>query len=202
VTWAPDYLTPADAKAYLRVDDAVDDAQIATAITGASRAIDRACGRQFGVLAAAEDRVYQAEYDRHATPAGWIVQVDDVATATGMVVKVGTTVVTQYSREPLNAVTKGGVWTSIRFATDDAEAQPDDEPSRLVTVTAQWGWASVPSAITHACKIQTSRFLARRDSPFGIAGSPADGSELRLLARVDPDVAVLVRPYRRIWAVV
>jgi hypothetical protein len=201
VTWAPDYLTAADAKAYLRVDDAVDDAQIATAITGASRAIDRACGRQFGALAATEDRVYQAEYDRHATPAGWIVQVDDVATATGMVVKVGTTVVTQYSREPLNAVTKGGVWTSIRFS-EDAEAQPDDEPSRLVTVTAQWGWASVPSAITHACKIQTSRFLARRDSPFGIAGSPADGSELRLLARVDPDVAVLVRPYRRVWAVV
>lgn len=200
MTWAPDYLTSSDAKAYLRVDDAVDDAQIATAITGASRAIDRACGRQFGVLAAAEERAYLAEYDRHSTPVGWLVQIDDVATATGMVVKVGTTVVTRYTREPLNAVAKGGVWTAVRIAVD-AEAQPDADTGWIVSVTALWGWSAVPSTIAHACKIQTSRFLSRRDSPFGVAGSPADGSELRLLARVDPDVAVLVRPYRRIWAV-
>ena len=66
-------------------------------------------------------------------------------------------------------------------------------------VTARWGWAAVPSTIKQATLLQASRLLARRDAPFGIAGSPDVGSEIRLLARVDPDVAVAVAPYRRWW---
>ena len=51
-----------------------------------------------------------------------------------------------------------------------------------------------------ATLLQASRLAARRDSPFGVAGSPDAGSEMRLLARVDPDVAVALEPYRRrIW---
>ena len=40
--------------------------------------------------------------------------------------------------------------------------------------------------------LQASRLNVRRDSPYGIAGG-ADGSgELRLLARLDPDITPLV----------
>jgi len=51
--------------------------------------------------------------------------------------------------------------------------------------------------VHEACLLQSSRIAARRDSPFGVAGSPETGSELRLLDRVDPDVAVTLSRYRR-----
>jgi len=55
----------------------------------------------------------------------------------------------------------------------------------------------VPGPIHQACLIQTNRLIMRRDAPFGVAGSPEVGSEVRLLARLDPDVETMVRPYMR-----
>jgi hypothetical protein len=66
-----------------------------------------------------------------------------------------------------------------------------------VRVTALWGWSAVPPAIEQATLLQASRLLIRRDSPYGVAGSPEAGTEIRLLARLDPDVDVAVAPYRR-----
>jgi len=53
MAWAPDYITSAQLKAYLRIDDTVDDAQIALAVTAASRAVDRAGGSRHDQLVAA-----------------------------------------------------------------------------------------------------------------------------------------------------
>jgi len=52
-----------------------------------------------------------------------------------------------------------------------------------------------------ATVLQANRLLKRRHAPFGVAGSPELGSELRLLARVDPDVAVSLRGLGRMRAV-
>ncbi|NIL59971.1 phage gp6-like head-tail connector protein, partial [Salinispora arenicola] len=68
-----------------------------------------------------------------------------------------------------------------------------------LTITAPWGWPAIPTAVVLATQLQASRLLTRRDSPYGVAGSPQDGSEMRLLARVDPDVEVVLRPYVRHW---
>lgn len=57
------------------------------------------------------------------------------------------------------------------------------------------GEGSTPSAIVNACLLQASRFWSRRSSPFGVAGSPEFGNELRLLNRLDPDVEVMLGPY-------
>lgn len=195
MAWAPDYVTSAQLKAYVRVSDDVDNAQVAAAITAASRAIDRATFRQFGQVT--EERTYPGTYDRRLTRP-WIVDVDDIGTTTGLVVAVGSTAVTDYALTPRNAVARGMVWTALAFGPN-AEAVPSDDPDELVTVTATWGWSAVPAAIEQATLMQASRFLARRDSPFGVAGSPDVGTELRLLARLDPDVETLVRAYRRPW---
>jgi hypothetical protein len=64
-----------------------------------------------------------------------------------------------------------------------------------VKVTALWGWTAVPVAVKQATLLQASRFFSRRHSPYGVAGSPELGSEIRLLARVDPDVGVSLRDY-------
>lgn len=194
MAWAPDYVTLVAQKNYLRITDNVDDTDLAVGITASSRAIDDHCNRQFGKVDVAEARVYTArpDYDRGR----WVVAIDDLQTTAGLVVTIGGVAVTDYTLEPRNAVLEGKAWTHLVLGTD-AEATPSRDDEYLVSMTAVWGWTAFPVSVVNACKLQTSRFHARRDSPFGIAGSPDQGSELRLLARLDPDVAVSLRGYRR-----
>lgn len=197
MAWAPDYVTDEDLRGYLRVDDLDDDVQAALARTGASRAIDYHCNRQFGQVDAVEQRFYTAwpDYERGR----WSVTIDDLQTTDGLVVEVDGTTVTAYQLEPVNAVAKGKAWTELTF-TASSEATPTGAEHE-VAVTALWGWTAVPDAVVQAAVLQTSRLLKRRDAPFGVAGSPELGSEMRLLAKVDPDVAVVLHGYRRPRAV-
>lgn len=196
MAWAPDYVTTSQLKSYLRVGDAVDDAELAFAITAASRAVDQDTNRQFGVLSAAEERIYRAypDYERGY----WVVEVDDFQSTTNLAVEVDDTVVTTFLKEPRNASQRSRPWTRVVF-TSDSETLPCRASE--VAVTALWGWTAVPDTVKQATLLQASRFFKRRDAPFGIAGSPDQGSELRLLARVDPDVQVTLRSYRRTRAV-
>jgi hypothetical protein len=47
-----------------------------------------------------------------------------------------------------------------------------------------------------ATLIQASRLFVRRQSPFGIAGTPDLGT-VRLSAKLDAEVEALVRPFRK-----
>ncbi len=164
------------------IDDTVDDIEIQQAITAASRAIDDATGRQFGLCTAPEERYYAPVWsDRHAC---WMAPIDDLSTVVGSILD--GVLVTTGGLYPRNAVSKGDVWTRLAVASGDEQA-----------ITAQWGWPSIPVPISMACKLQASRFIARRLAPFGVAGSPESGTEMRLLARIDPDVAVTINPYMR-----
>lgn len=199
MSWAPDYATTAQVKAFLGVTDSVDDTEIATAITAASRAIDRATSRQFGKFTAPTTLSYEAVFDRHAVRPHWTVTIDDLASAAGLTVSVGGVAVTDYTLEPVNAVAKGRVFTSLRFGPA-AQAFPTVTAPQVDLTTDQWGWSATPATVLHACKLQSGRFHKRRDALFGVAGSPADGSEVRLLAKLDPDVAVMLVDYTRLWA--
>lgn len=50
----------------------------------------------------------------------------------------------------------------------------------------------VPAPVKYACMLQASRWFKRKDAPFGISGSPEMQGEMRLLAKLDPDVEVLL----------
>lgn len=193
MAWAPDYATVADLAAYLRIGDTVDDVELAHAIAAASRAVDDACNRQFGQATAPEERTYTARPD-YGT-GYWTADVDDYQSATGLAVTVDGDTVTTYDKAPLNAAAKGRPWTRVAF-TADSEYLPSTHPHR-VAVTAQWGWVAVPVPVVQATLLQAARFFTRRNAPFGVAGSPDQGSEMRLLARVDPDVAVALRGFKR-----
>lgn len=197
MAWAPDYCTLAEAKAYSRITNEISDVQVALAVTAASRAVDLATNRQFGVVDAAEERFYTARYDRRI--ARWFVEVDDFMSTSGLVLEIDGTASTSFVKEPRNAAAKGRPWTRLVFNTD-ATLYPTGERDEI-GVTALWGWSSVPAAVEQATLLQTQRFLIRRDSPYGIAGSIEDGSEIRLQSKVDPDVAVALGPYKRWWAV-
>jgi hypothetical protein len=188
VTWAPDYATSAELKAYLRVGDTADDVFMALWVTAASRSIDKFCKRQFGQTAGLEARTYTAVYDQHIGAA--VAAIDDLQDTDDVIVMSGTTEITDYTFEPVNAVAKGKAYTEIHCGT-----------SGELSILAPWGWTSVPSPVKTALFLQGARLAARRDSPFGVAGSPTEGSEIRLLARLDPDVMVILDAYRReVWA--
>jgi hypothetical protein len=189
MAWAPDYLTLAELKNYVRVDDDVDNTELTMAITAASRAVDDHCNRQFGRVAAAEERRYTGRYDYEQGL--WVVDVDDLQDATGLTAEVDGDAVTPYTLEPVNAVLNGKAWTRLVVSTDSATLPTG--AANEVTVEALWGWTAVPAAVKQATALQANRLASRRNSPYGVAGSPEAGSELRLLARVDPDVAVSLR---------
>lgn len=188
MSWEPDYCTLAEAKSYLRIDDAADDVLLATWITTASRAVDGFCGRQFGKVDTLQARTFLSVWDCHIGL--YVVEIDDLMDLTGAtVVDADALAVTDYELSPVNAPQKG---------------KPYERLVALVggnlTITALWGWTAVPAAVKNATLLQTARFAARRDSPFGIAGSPSEGSEQRLLAALDPDLKTsLGGKYRRGW---
>lgn len=196
MAWKPDYLTLAQFKAALRLTDVVDDAELPGHITAASRAIDVACRRQFGKVDAATTWTYNAVWDRHRPTPAWVIVCDDIAAATGLVVTVAGTAVTDYTLEPRNADAKGKVFTQIVLGPT-VQTRPCEATPAVDVTSPNFGWSAFPATIVNACKLQASRFAKRRDAPFGIAGSPNDGSEMRLLERIDPDVRVMVTDYVR-----
>jgi hypothetical protein len=193
VAWKPDYVLTAELKAYLRITDVVDDTELALIATAASRAVDRHTKRQFGVVAAAEERRYTAKWDRRRCR--WVIVVDDLMTTTGLVLTAAAGEIDSYTLEPVNAAQEGRPWERIVVDPDSAVKPTGEEYG--VTGEALWGWTAVPSTVKLASRLQSSRFVARRDSPFGVAGSPELGSELRLLAKVDPDVGLMLTEYIR-----
>lgn len=199
MAWAPDYLTADELKAYLRISDTVDDVQIALAVSAASRAVDRVTSRQFGLVAAPEARTYTKRWDR--TRRRYVVDIDDLMTITGLTITNSAGPVTGYTLKSANAPSKGRPWTLLVLdPTPTTTPTPWVTIEDDVTVTARFGWTTVPAAVQQATLLQATRFFSRRDAPFGVAGSPELGSEMRLLAKVDPDVAVVLGPYVRWWA--
>lgn len=200
MAWAPNYATADELAAYSRlVDEARDYDQLELAVFAASRAIDDATGRQFGRDDEPTSRYYTARFDTRR--GRWVVDIDDLMTdAVDVRVDVDGTgdyagEVTAYTLAPRNAAAEGRPWTQL-VVSSTSDVQPTASVDG-VEVTATFGWSTVPDTIRQATLLQASRFLMRRDSPFGVAGSPDQGSELRLLAKIDPDVHVMVHGYTR-----
>lgn len=210
MTWAPDYATTAEVKSYARITDGLDDVMLALFVTAASRAVDNYCGRQFGQASTSEDRIYEAHFDSHI--GCWVVQVDDLYGSTITVTGPDSQAITDFEFGPVNALAKGKVYERLLLTRPVSAAScgwwgwpyatvvQSNRPRVKVTVSsAQWGWAAVPSPVKAATLLQTARLASRRDSPFGIAGSPTDGSEVRLLASLDPDLKTSLAAFRRNW---
>ncbi len=187
--WAPDYVTGPQLKTYLNIQHEDDDLWLANWATAVSRNVDDFCGRQFGQVAVVEARTYAPKWDSNECKT--YVEIDDLQTTAGLIVADSDgTVITDYALRPRNALLKGKIYTQLAL------------PCRYIydfSITGKWGWNSVPASIPTALYIQASRLNARRSSPFGIAGSPTDGSELRLLAQLDPDFKTTLTPFKREW---
>jgi hypothetical protein len=189
-------------KAYVRDSDTatVDDNLMLLALDAARRAVDRTCARSFRLASGAQTaRYYEPVQAQRFGAWSVVLTIDDTFDA-ALTVNLddgsGTypTAVTDFRLMPLNAPSLGLPYTEVILSSGSWSQWP-------VEVEADWGWDAVPSSVTYATMLQASRFLKRRDAPFGVAGSPDMGNELRLLAKLDPDVAVLLTEFQT-WVAV
>lgn len=204
MTWEPDYVTLPVAKSYLGIDHDTKDSEISRAITSASRAIDRFAKRQFGQVATAEARYYTPWYDEDLRR--WVAEIDDLMDTTGFALTIDsgddetfdeTIATADYVFRPRNAVLKNRPYTQVSILS--RASSPMSRPDS-VRGLGKWGWTAVPSTIEEACLLQINRLDWRKDAPAGVSGSPSTsgGGELRLLAKLDPDVELMVDAYRRL----
>lgn len=196
MVWKPDYITLALVKGFLRIDvgDTADDVELASWITAASRAVDRACNRQFGQDAGLVTRKYRQGASYDPDTGFWLLEIDDVQDTTGMTIDGVVLASSGVTLLPENAVVNGKPYERLGYSNAPVVSYG---PRTAVTVLARSGWTAVPAQVPAACKLQINRWNARRESPFGIAGSPDAGSELRLLSKLDPDVATTLAGLKR-----
>lgn len=201
------YATLAELKGFVGIPpaDTADDVTLQLALDSSALQVDQFCDRTFAADASVTTRLYVATL-------GGAVVVDPISTLTGLVVATddnndGTfettwTINTDFRAEPINAAAAGEPWTRLMALGTRWFPRLPYRPG--VSVTAKFGWPGgiPPAPVKQAVLIQASRLWKRKDAPFGVAGSVEFGSELRLLARLDPDVESLLRPYRRNWWVV
>lgn len=198
------YATLAELRAYVGIPlaDTADDVGLQLALDAAAAQVDGYCDRVFSIDATVTTRYY-------SPVAGGSLDVDPIATLTGLIVATdedgnGTyetawTINTDFRADPPNAVATNRPWT--RLIGLGTKRFPTSPYRPTVSVTAKFGWplGVAPAPIKAAVLIQASRLWKRKDAPFGVAGSVEFGSEVRLLAKLDPDVELLLRPYRRQW---
>lgn len=195
------YVTLSDLKVFVGIGDTGDDATLQRALDASEEQVNTYTGRRFTADGAGVVRYYEA-LDRGT------VAIDPLSSLTDLAVAVdqdgdGTfedtlTIDVDYRLAPYNAAALSAPWTSL-VALTGTTFPPG---ARRIKVTGRWGWPAVPASIKQATLIQAARLWKRKDAPFGVAGSVEFGSELRLLAALDPDVQALLRPYRAVWAAV
>jgi hypothetical protein len=197
------YATRNQVKAALRIGtaDTIDDDLIDNCVGAASRLIDGYCNRRFWQTGTAQARVYQAEDSFYCS-------IDDIA-GTAITLKTSsfadgnfdvTWTASDYQLEPLNGNLDGLTWSydKIRAVGDYLfpTVNANYGEQALVQVTAIFGWPAIPEPVTQATIIQASRIFKRYDSPLGVAGF-GDLGAIRVSRYLDPDMAQLVEPYRR-----
>ena len=213
MTWKPDYATAVELATYVRVTDTFDQVPMQAAVTAASRAIDYYCKRQFGLLDAPAPRYFTPWFDRCKRV--WVCDIEDLMSTVGLLISIddGTEtyprpVLDGYALRPANAAADSEPWTALHFLPG-ADVQPIGRDAE-VEMVAPWGWTAVPAPVHSATLMQASRFLTRRDSPYGVAGSPPrrdSGSGMSVAAKelellfyqLDPDVESSLRTFRKDW---
>jgi hypothetical protein len=193
------YTTLSDVKNGLQIEDILDDTAIEAAILTASRQIDEYCQRFFyqeGTVGSPSTRYYTA-----LNP--WSLEIDDIVTLTEVATDTGFDTPLQYDQvwnlssdimvEPVNNDKKG--WPYTRLLAVGEYVWPYFFP-QTCRIKGVFGFPEVPYEVELACKIQASRLFVRKQSPFGIAGSVELGT-VRLNSRLDPDVEMLLKTFRR-----
>jgi hypothetical protein len=191
------YATLSQVKSALRITDQIDDSLLNTSISAASRWIDGWCDRKF-VKASLGTAIY--------IPTGRMddLAVDDLTAVTSIEIDedLDETFVTtlrpiDFLLLPVNARSGGLDYPYTRIRPQEDGYWPTAYGRATVRIVGQFGWPAVPDAVREATILQAARLFTRLDSPLGIAGF-GDMGAMRVSFRGDPDVMMLLEPYRRV----
>ena len=137
------------------------------------------------------------------------VEVDDIATVTGLIVKTleadGTvnetlTLNTDYYLSPYNSdkTDPAKPFTKIIMAIEKAGKLLPTQHRQGLSVTAKFGFSAIPDTIYQAALIQSARFWQRKNSPMGFSGNPETGNATVIfLSELDPDVKNLCKSFKK-----
>ena len=201
---------PVTAPLYASVDDlraqfgdnqtGLDQTQLERALRTASRGIDDHCGRRFWQDTTLQTRTYPvADYYKP-------VRVSDIASKTGLIVKVDTglngafastwTIDVDFRLDPRGADQDNAAYSWAQIAPLGGAIWPLDWLGRRDTlqVTAKFGWSEIPDPVSQACLLLAAGLFKRKDAPFGVAGFNEFGA---VRVRDDPAVEKLLFGYVR-----
>lgn len=181
-------------KAAARITDAVDDSLLEMAVESASRMIDAECDRNFYTSGTATrdftpNDMYTVDTDDLTSIVS--VKLDDTGDLTFPI----TLAATDYQTEPLNQRVSGNPYPIYRLRMIGDYLLPIWGNQATVRIEGVYGFTPLPIQVTQACIIQASRIFKRLDSPLGVAGF-GDMGAIRV-GKVDPDVAMLIRPFKK-----
>jgi len=180
---ANEYGTLAELKEMRNISDSVtsQDGALSRALTRASRAIDRRCGRRFYRDLALSARAVSPRGRTILRGTEELLLTDDIATSTGLSLSIGGVATETFSVSPASEgqpIT--GILRSSWYGGD-------------ISITADWGWPQVPESIVEASLLLANRRYMRKNSPEGVSGWSQEGAVQ--VSRFDPDIEDLVTPY-------
>jgi hypothetical protein len=192
------YATLSQVKSALRITDQIDDSLLNTAISSASRWVDGWCDRSF---VKATSQVTSRDFTPKARFT--FLYIDDAVEVTE--VRIDDDLDRTFSvtlrqidwlAEPVNQTSYGLALPFNRLLPYEDGYWPVWRNQPTVRVFARYGWPEIPDAVREATILQASRLFTRLDSPLGVAGF-GDMGAMRVSRFVDPDVEMLLAPYRR-----
>ena len=149
------------------------------------------CQRRFVLATTASARVFVPE-------SACLVRIHDCTTVTSVTNDGSAVAASLYQLEPLNGLSAAGEtmpYDRIRLISGGVFYANAGEAT--VSVTATWGWASIPYPIIEACKIIAKDILSNRDVRFGLV---AVTDVAGVSARTNPVVAAAINSYKRVEA--
>lgn len=175
------YVDATELREYLRNKVVADEVEIAAAQLAAESGIDDYCQRSFIVGAGTSTKTYTGT-------GGTVLDVHDFYTTTGLQVvnEGGTLTASDYLVGGWEDTT-ARTWPYTRILRVDGTAWED------VSVTAKWGWESLPPEVPSATKLLVRDLLLARDMAFGIVQV---GEFSRRIAE-NGVVELLLNPLRR-----
>lgn len=199
-----EYCTVAELRGRIQIgsSDATEDDRLAPAVVAASRVIDGWCGRRFWQDDLPVTARAFAVCDR------WVLDLagNDISTTTGLLVSTDTTddgtydtsltIGTHFQVEPVNSYAPSGEqWpiTRLRIITAGSEWFPLGYGRPTVSITARWGWPTVPVPVKEACLALAKDIWKSKDMTYGSGGDSFLG---RFSAQRNTLAEALLAPYR------
>jgi hypothetical protein len=187
------YVSVDEVRAALRDTVTANVTEIEAATLAACSSIDAHCNRTFGLVSVASPRVF-------IPPSADVMFVDDIADTTNLViVDSGATLpAAAYQLEiapgipgPISVSGRTMPYMCVRRLSSRWVADADKEAT--VTITARWGWLTVPEEVKLAAKLLAKDYFEARDTRFGVANVGDFGRRIAENGLVNSMLEPLVR---------